>query len=288
MHTPAGPPGRTHPPGAPAFRAGARRPGRGHRHLLGEGHHPGPGQSPGAARRGPEAALPAAPLPRRRRPGKGDAGPALLPRQGGVTGVAGPGGTGPPADGSAPQPRPARGRHGAEQFPDTGNGPSPGRGHRWPVHHGLEQGQRGRRQLRQDRPALPAGAGPVGGGPGLGGGEGGEQARPGLHRPWRPRGVRNDRAGKVQGGLPAPVPGPAEDGAAAQAPQPPGPGIPSGPDPPRRGRPGQRRVPVRGALPPRGFLGVRPPLGGAGPWRGAAASSCGRSRWCSSSWTWPG
>ena len=185
-HRPGLPPrpqGRTHPPGAPALRAGARRPGRGHRHLLGEGHHPGPGQGPGATRRGPEAALPAASLPRRRRPGTGDAGPALLPRQGGVTGVAGPGGAGPPADGSAPQLGPARGRHGAEQFPDTGNGPSPRRGHRWPVHHGLEQGQRGRRQLRQDRPALPAGLGPVGGGPGPGGGEGGEQAGPGPHRP---------------------------------------------------------------------------------------------------------
>ena len=180
---PPRPQGRTHPAGAPSFRAGARGPGRGHRRLLGEGHHPGPGQGPGATRRGPEAALPAASLPRRRRPGTGDAGPALLPRQGGVTGMARPGGAGPPADGSAPQPGPARGRDGAEQFPDTGNGPSPGRGHRWPVHHGLEQGQRGRRQLRQDRPALPAGAGPVGGGPGPDGGEGGEQAGPGPHRP---------------------------------------------------------------------------------------------------------
>ena len=48
---PQGPPGRTYPAGAPSLRAGARRPGRGHRHLLGEGHHPGPGQSPGAAQR---------------------------------------------------------------------------------------------------------------------------------------------------------------------------------------------------------------------------------------------
>ena len=44
------PQGRTHPAGAPSLRAGARRPGRGHRHLLGEGHHPGPGQGPGAAK----------------------------------------------------------------------------------------------------------------------------------------------------------------------------------------------------------------------------------------------
>ena len=65
-----------------------------------------------------------------------------------------------------------------------------------------------------------------------------------------------------------PVPGPAQDGAAAQAPEAPGSGLSGGPHPSRRRRPGQRRVPVRGALPPRCFLGVRPPPGGAGPGAG--------------------
>ena len=135
--------------------------------LLGQGHRSGPGQGPGAAQGRPEAALPAASFPRRRRVAGGDAGPARLPRLRRRPRLERPSGAGPPTDARPPQPGPARGRDGAEQFPHPGDGPRPGRGYGRPLHHGLEQGQRGRRQLRQDRPPLPAGAGPVGGSPGL-------------------------------------------------------------------------------------------------------------------------
>ena len=51
------------------------------------------------------------------------------------------------------------------QLPHLRDGAHPGRGNGGALHHGLEQGQRGRRQLRQDRPPVPAGPGPDGGGP---------------------------------------------------------------------------------------------------------------------------
>ena len=85
---------------------------------------------------------------------------------GGGPGLAGPAGVGSPADGRAPQPGSARRRHGAQQHASPGTGPHPGRGPGRPLPHGLEQGQRGRRRLRQDRPAVPAGPGPAGRGPG--------------------------------------------------------------------------------------------------------------------------
>ena len=137
-----------------------------------------------------------------------------------------------------------------------------------PLHHGLEQGQRGRRGLRQDRPPLPAGAGPDRGGPGPHRAAGGTQTRPIHHRPRGPRGVRHDQRGPLQGGLPAPVARPAQDGAALEVSHPAGPRLPGGPHPPWRRRPGQRGEPVRGALPAWGILGVRPPAGAARPGAG--------------------
>ena len=43
--------------------------------------------------------------------------------------------------------------------PISSNDPLPGWGHRRPLRHGLEQGFRCRRRLRQDRHPLPAGVG---------------------------------------------------------------------------------------------------------------------------------
>ena len=199
-----------------------------------------------------------------------------------------PAGPGPAADGRPQRVEPARGRHGAQQHPHAGDGAHASRSHGRPVHHGLEQGQRGRRRLRQDRPPLPAGAGPARGGPRPHGKKGGEKTRPGPDRPEEPQRLRHDQRGQGQGGLPAPVPRPAEDGPAAPLPQSAGPGLPGGPHPARRGSPGQRRLPVRGAVQARGVSGTTTILWRNAPWSGAAASSSGRSRWCSSSRTWRG
>ena len=130
-------------------------------------------------------------------------------------------GPGSPAHARAPQSLgPARGWPGAQQFSHTGNGAHQGRGYGGPLHHGLEQGQRGRRRFRQDRPAIPAGAGPDRGGPGPHRGARGSAPRPIPYRPQEDSaGVRPDQPGPGQGRLPAPVARPAQDGSAAQLPQ---------------------------------------------------------------------
>ena len=92
----------------------------------------------------------------------GDAPDAGLQGQGGHSGMERPPGPGPAADGRPQGVEPACRRHGAQQHPHAGDGAHAGRRHGRPVHHGLEQGQRGRRRLRQDRPPLPAGARPAG------------------------------------------------------------------------------------------------------------------------------
>ena len=171
---------------------------------------------------------------------------------------------GPTADACAQEPGPARRGHGSERLAHLRDGPNPGGGDQRALHHGLEQGQRGRRQLRQDRPPLPAGAGPAGGSPWSDRGEGGEEAGFEQDRPRGPRGVRHDQCRPLQGNIPATVARPAQDGAAPQVPHAPGPGLPGGPHPARRRRPGQRRVPVRGAVQARRFLGIRPSSGGTG------------------------
>ena len=165
-------------PGARALRAGVRRPRRGRLHVLGQGHHPGPRQGPRPAQRGPAEPVAADPIPRRRPAGSGDAGTARLPRPGGRTGVAGPCRARPAAHGRPKGAGPARRRHGPERLAHPGHGPDPRRGHRGQVHHGLEQGQRGRRRLCEDRPALPARPGPDRGGAGPGRGQGGKAAGP--------------------------------------------------------------------------------------------------------------
>ena len=142
--------GRAHRAGAPALRSRVRRPRRGRLHLLGEGRHPGPGQGPGAAQGRSAAVLEAAPLPGRRPAAGGDVGPSRLPRPGGRAGLAGPRRAGSPADARAPESGAARRGHGSQRLPPLRDGPHPRRGHRRPLHHGLGQGQRGRRQLRQD------------------------------------------------------------------------------------------------------------------------------------------
>ena len=80
---------RTNPAGASTLRTGSRRPGRGHRHLLGQGHRPGPGQGPGTAQGGTEKAFQAAPLPRWGHAAGGDADSARLPRPRGRSRMAG-------------------------------------------------------------------------------------------------------------------------------------------------------------------------------------------------------
>ena len=117
-------------------------------------------------------------------------------------------------------------------------------------------------------------------------GAGGAEAGPEQDRPRRSAGVPHDQRRQIEGGLPAPVARPVEDGPAPPLPQPPGPGLPGGPHPARRRRTGERGLPVRRALPPRRPLGVRPPAGAARPGTGLRESSSGRSRWSSSSWTW--
>ena len=128
-------------------------------------------------------------------------------------------------------PGPARGGHGPQRLPHLGHGPHPRRGDGGTLHHGLEQGQRGRRGLRQARPPLPAGAGPDRGGPGPHRGTRGQEAGSICHRPRGPRGVRHDQRGPLQGGLPAPVARPAQDGAAPEVSHPTGPGLPGGAHP---------------------------------------------------------
>ena len=101
------------------------------------------------------------PLPRRRGPAGGDAGASSLQGAGGRPRLARPPGDGAPADARPQEPGTARRGHGAESFPHIRHGPGAGGGHAGPVHNGLEQGQRGRCQLRQDRPPLSASAGPA-------------------------------------------------------------------------------------------------------------------------------
>ena len=155
-----------------------------------------------------------------------------------------------------------------------------------PLHHGLEQGLRGRRGLRQDRPPLPAGAGPDRGGPGPHRGARGQEAGSTRHRPRGPRGVRHDQRGPLQGGLPAPVARPAQDGAALEVSHPAGPGLPGGAHPARRRRPGQRGERSSWSATGMGRPGSTTTRWSGAPWSGATASSSGRSRWSSSSWTW--
>ena len=103
--------------------------------------------------------------PRRRKAQRGNAGASRLQGQGGCPGLAGADRAGPTADGCAQEPGPARRGHGSQQLAHLRDGPNPGGGDQRAVHHGLEQGQRGRRQLRQDRSPLIAGAGPARGSP---------------------------------------------------------------------------------------------------------------------------
>ena len=87
------------------------------------------GKALGLPTGGPEAPLPAAPLPRRRRPPGRDAGSPRLPGPGGRRGLARPGPAGSPAHGRAQKPGPARGRHGPQRLPHLGYGAHPRRGH---------------------------------------------------------------------------------------------------------------------------------------------------------------
>ena len=59
--------------------------------------------------------------------------------------LAGPARPRPPVDGRTQATRSARRRHGPQQHAHPGTGPDSSQCNGWPVHHGLEQGQRGRR-----------------------------------------------------------------------------------------------------------------------------------------------
>ncbi len=82
---------------------------------------------------------------------------ARLPRQGRGARLARPRRAGAAADERPAWTRPARRRDDPLRHADPRTGPGAGRRDGRPLHHGLEQGQRRRRQLRQDRSLVPAG-----------------------------------------------------------------------------------------------------------------------------------
>ena len=151
---------------APALWARLRRAGRGSLHLPAQRRDPGPGQGTGPASGRAVPAVRTATVAGCWVAGHRDGGAARVPGAAGRARLAGPDRAGPAADRRAQGAGSARGRHDTEQLAHTRDGACPRRGHGGAIHHGLEQGQRGRCRVRQDRPALAAGAGPAGGGAG--------------------------------------------------------------------------------------------------------------------------
>ena len=123
---------------------------RGNRHLHRPGHPSGRWQGSGPASGGAYSAVQAAPFLPCRRPRAGNAGTAGLPGQGGRPGLARPGPTSSPVDARSQAVEPARGRHDSQQLPHPRNGAHPRWRYGGSLHHGLEQGQRGRRRFCQD------------------------------------------------------------------------------------------------------------------------------------------
>ena len=136
------------PAGAQALRSGIRRPHWSHHHLLGQGHHPGPGQGIGTAQRGPPSSLQAAPLPRCHPPSGGDASDARIQREGRGARVEGSDTTCPSADGCPEGSGSTRGRDDPQRFTHLWDGAHQGWRDARTLYHGLEQGQRSRRRLR--------------------------------------------------------------------------------------------------------------------------------------------